>query len=334
MVSDSSNNELFEKVENLEKGLTWHRDIEKLMWKMQNQLFIILDSLDAMVYVTDIQSHEVLFANHYVEKLFGKIRGKICWQVLQANMTGPCPFCKKRELTSFDGKPKDMILWEVKNTLNNRWYAIRDRAIEWFDGRVVHMQIAVDITYRKESEAVLKTCEEKFRTVADFTYDWEFWINEKGIFNYVSPSCERITGYSVKAFEETPSLLHDIIHPNDMLCFKRHLSEDLNKPEVFHFDFRIRTRQGEERWISHYCQPVYNKDNKLMGRRASNRDITARKKTEEDFVKQSEVIKRFTNSISHDLKNPAIPINDLIKILEEKIKEIEETLAGLEQTKE
>ena len=95
----------------------------------------------------------------------------------------------------------------MQNSSNNRWYSIRDRAIEWFDGRIVHLQIAVDISDRKEAEAALHISEEKFRTVADFTYDWEYWISEQGSFNYISPSCERITGHSVQEFEENPQLL-------------------------------------------------------------------------------------------------------------------------------
>jgi PAS domain-containing protein len=222
MAAKPSYSELEVKVEALENELAGHHTIEKLLWEKQDQLFNVLDSLEAIVYVADMQSHEVLFANRYTEKLFGHITGKTCWQVLQSDMTAPCPFCKNKKLIASNGKPKDTILWEMQNTSNNRWYSIRDRAINWFDGRVVHLQIAVDISDKKESEAALQASEEKFRTVADFTYDWEYWINEKGAFNYISPSCERITGYSVKEFEDNPALLLDILHPDDWAPFSRH----------------------------------------------------------------------------------------------------------------
>jgi two-component system phosphate regulon sensor histidine kinase PhoR len=281
MAAKPSYRELEVKVEALENELDGHHSIEKLLWEKQDQLFNVLDSLEAIVYVADMQSHEVLFANRYTEELFGHITGKTCWQVLQSDMTAPCPFCKNKKLIASNGKPKDTILWEMQNTSNNRWYLIRDRAINWFDGRVVHLQIAVDISDKKEYEAALQASEEKFRTVADFTYDWEYWINEKGTFNYISPSCERITGYSVQEFEENPTLLFDIIHPDDKPHFRQHLDEDLEISKVCHLDFRIVTRNGEECWISHYCQPVYGHDNKFLGRRASNRDISLRKEAEE-----------------------------------------------------
>ncbi|MBW2522433.1 MAG: GAF domain-containing protein [Deltaproteobacteria bacterium] len=283
MTAKTTYSELQKKIKSLEQEIAGHQSIEKLLWQKQDQLFKVLDSLDAVVYVADLQSYEVLFANRYAEKLFGHITGKICWQVLQSGMTGPCSFCKNNELLTPEGRPAGTVLWEVQNTSNNRWYSIRDRAIEWFDGRVVHLQIAVDITYRKETEAALRESETKFRTVADFTYDWEYWINEEGKFNYISPSCERITGYRIDEFEENPSLLLDIMHPNDRQGFVKHLEDDLKSSEVCHLDFRIITRTGEERWISHSCQPVFGQDNVFLGRRASNRNITIQKKAEEQI---------------------------------------------------
>ncbi|MBW2471984.1 MAG: PAS domain-containing protein, partial [Deltaproteobacteria bacterium] len=145
MAVKPSYSELQEKVKLLEQELSGHKSIEKLLWEKQDQLFKVLDSLEAFVYVSDLQSYEILFANRHAENLFGHITGKICWQVLQANMTGPCPFCPRSKLITPDGEMAEVIASEMQNTLTGRWYSIRDRAIEWFDGRIVHLQIALDI---------------------------------------------------------------------------------------------------------------------------------------------------------------------------------------------
>lgn len=52
----------------------------------------------------------------------------------------------------------------------------------------------------------VKQSEERYRIVADNTYDWEFWLNPEGKFNYVSPSCKRITGRDAEEFIWDPSL--------------------------------------------------------------------------------------------------------------------------------
>ena len=311
MAAKPSYSELQEKVKFLEKELAGHRSIEKLLWEKQDQLFKVLDSLEAIVYVADMQSYEILFVNLHTEKLFGHITGKTCWQVLQADMTGPCPFCPNKKLIKPDGKTGGVIASEMQNTLNERWYSILDRAIEWFDGRVVHLQIAFDISDRKEIETALQLSEEKYRTVADFTYDWEYWLNEKGVFNYISPSFTRITGYEVDEFLDDPSLLVKIIHPDDRACFLAHINEELESSKVYHLDFCIITRTGEERWISHYCQPVYSIDGKFRGRRASNRDITERKLAQRDIklneLRQATLIQLYEMQV--------LPVGEICKFI-------------------
>src|SRR5210317_1591097 len=176
----------------------------------------------------------------------------------------------------------------------------------------------------KSIKAALQASEDKFRTVADYTYDWEYWISDKGTFNYISPSCKRITGYDVAEFEENNELLLNITHPDDKSMLQEHLETELDVLAVFHLDFRIITRDGQERWISHYCQPVYDRDGKFQGRRASNRDLSERKQIEAELIEHGEIIKQFANTVSHDLKNPAISIYGFVKILKKKHQEMDD----------
>ncbi len=128
--------------------------------------------------------------------------------------------------------------------------------------------------------AELMASEERFRTVADFTYDWEYWINPHGHFVYVSPACERITGYRPEEFMQIPELLIEIAHPDNLDLITRHARVELGKKEVHNVEFRIIDRNGVERWIGHVCQPVYGRTGEYLGRRASNRDVTKRKRAE------------------------------------------------------
>lgn len=119
-------------------------------------LTTVLDGLDALVYVSDMQSHELLYVNKYGRDIWGSdIQGKICWQVLQKDQDGPCSFCTNKKLLKNDGAAGDVHVWEFQNTLNDRWYQCRDQAITWIDGRTVRMEIATDITTLKNSEQKL-----------------------------------------------------------------------------------------------------------------------------------------------------------------------------------
>jgi PAS domain S-box-containing protein len=139
----------------------------------------------------------------------------------------------------------------------------------------------IDITARKQAEEALKESEDKYRTVADFTYDWEYWLGPDGDYLYVSPACERITGYGPAEFQGNPALLEAITHPaeRELVTQDLHRLEESRAPHSMHF--RILARNGETRWIGHWCQPVYSAEGKYLGRRGSNRDITEGKQAEE-----------------------------------------------------
>jgi PAS domain S-box-containing protein len=140
-------------------------------------------------------------------------------------------------------------------------------------------------------EEDLRRSEERFRTLADSTYDWETWRAPDGKYLYVSPSCERITGYRNEEFLADPSLVSRIVHPEDQAAAAKHFLEDFRVQEVAHIDFRIVTKTGEERFISHYCQGVFTKDGEFLGRRASNRDISIRKRAEMELRRVNRTLK-------------------------------------------
>lgn len=143
--------------------------------------------------------------------------------------------------------------------------------------------VARDITERKEAEQTLKESEERFKTVADYTYDWEYWIDPDGNYIYVSPSCERVTGYTPIEFLKYPDLLLEITHPDDREMIKDHSHQELGKEGPISFEYRIINYEGNERWVAHVCVPVYNDNGMFLGRRASNRDVTERKKAEKEL---------------------------------------------------
>ncbi len=136
---------------------------------------------------------------------------------------------------------------------------------------------------RREAENALRKSEERYRTVADLTYDWEYWLDHRGTFRYVSPSCERITGYGAEEFLRDPGLLERIIHPDDRAKTVAHLHDEAARggtDESCGLDFRIVRRDGGIRWIGHECRPVRADDGRKLGTRGSHRDITERKEAE------------------------------------------------------
>jgi len=161
------------------------------------------------------------------------------------------------------------------------------------------LRLYKEISERKQAEIKLNESKEKYRTVADFTYDWEYWLGPDGRYIYISPSCERITRYKADEFLDDPHLLTAIIHPQDRSYFRHHLDGVMTENcEVRRLDFRIITRSNEERWISHTCQSVSGSDGKWLGRRGTNRDITDQKRIEETLRKSEDKFRSLAENIS------------------------------------
>lgn len=124
-----------------------------------------------------------------------------------------------------------------------------------------------------------------FRTVADFTYDWEIWILPDKTVKYVSPSCKRITGYSAEEFSNDPFLIDKITHPEDRKTWSYHREQGERRIARRELQFRILRKDGAVRWIEHACQAVMDNNGVFRGYRSSNRDITMRKNYEEELRK-------------------------------------------------
>ncbi len=146
------------------------------------------------------------------------------------------------------------------------------------------LEIAGDISYaldmidreaaRTAGVAALEESERRYRTVADHTFDWEYWRAPDGSTLYMSPSCERITGRPAADFIADPGLVLAIAHPDDRVLLAEHQqSHALADETLLSLEFRILRPDGEVRWMHHVCHGIFE-DGRYLGRRACNADIT------------------------------------------------------------
>lgn len=124
--------------------------------KVSHRRFLtVLESLDATIYVADMKTYEVLFMNNLmIETYGGNFVGEKCWQVFRGE-SAPCSVCTNDRLVDEDGKSTGVLAWQTQNPQTGKWYMNYDRAIEWTDGRIARLQIAMDITENKKMEDAL-----------------------------------------------------------------------------------------------------------------------------------------------------------------------------------
>lgn len=141
---------------------------------------------------------------------------------------------------------------------------------------IISVMITAITEEKNQAHKALIESEHNYRTVADYTYAWEYWIDDNGKIRYMSPAVEEITGYTADQFKSDPSILNDIIYADDKHIWERHSREidEINHVHQSKLEFRIVSRDRVVKWIGHDCRRIYNGDI-YMGLRVSNRDITS-----------------------------------------------------------
>ena len=184
--------------------------------------------------------------------------------------------------SALHGKPYDI---EHRIIINHKPKWVRERAELQFDehGNATKGTGTVqDISERKQMEEALRKSEIMFKTMVNWTHDWEYWVDPDNNLIYMTPSVKEITGYPAEEFIKNPQLMIDIVHPEDRIIFMEHRQGVHNQPaDTRKLEFRIVTRSGAGRWVEHLCRPIYDDKLEYLGRRSGNRDITEYKKNEE-----------------------------------------------------
>jgi PAS domain S-box-containing protein len=206
---------------------------------------------------------------------------------------------------------KEFTLWG-----SYRWYIVGILAFCLVESFLV-VFLVMSLRKRRKALNDLAESQIRYRTVADYTYDWECWSAPDGKLLYVSPSCERITGYTHLQFIENPSLLREIIVPEDRAVWDTHEQEEGADLKLQAVQFRIRARDGKVCWIDHYCQRVIDQHGHFQGIRSSNRDVTERKMAEKEARKRQNELAHvtrvasmgeLTSSLAHELNQPLTAI--------------------------
>ena len=313
----------------INQDITERKRVEDALQESENRLSTIFKNDPTGLFIVNEKTRMIYDVNDSALEIIGLPRGdvvgKVCHRFLCPAETGCCPICdlgqlvdrSERVLLKPDGTRVPILKSVVPITLKGENYLLesfiditeRKQAEEELRRHREHLEVMV-----AERTADLGKAEEKFRTMADFTYDWEYWLDADRRVLYVSPSCERITGFPPASFYEDPLFIDTIIHPDDRQIFDKHIGlyhTGNNTSELCEMEFRIIDRNGCTKWIGHVCTPVTGDNGVFLGRRASNRDITERKHAEVELKRQAvqlevayKELDAFSHSVSHDLRAP------------------------------
>ena len=247
----------------------------------------VLNSLDALVYVIDMNTYEILLINAYGQNICGDIKGKICWQTIHKGKVGPCEFCTNSQLIGPDGNPTKGVVWEFQNTVTTRWYDCRDKAIYWPDGRIVRVEIATDITERKQAEEALRESEEKYRAIIENMQEGYHEVDINGNFTFFNESMRKIIGYEREELLGMNNRQYSD-EENARKVYQVYNSVYRTGDPVKNLEWQIIRKDGERRDIEVSISRITNGDGSPTGFRGIVRDTSERKRAEESLRQAEE----------------------------------------------
>lgn len=257
------------------------KEYETIFNHSQNTFFLIRVDEQNLCTFQRLNSQEEALTGLTTEKVRGKTAVQILGEDMGLQVEKNYQRCiKEKRVISYE---ETLHLPAGKRT----WLTKLAPVME--GGKVVKIVgSGLDITDRKNAEDSLQKKEERLKLITSTSYDWEYWIKPDGSLEFCSPSCERITGYSVDDFLRDPGLIQRIVHPEDAHSWNEHACMASNYQANAAISFRIVARSGEVIWIEQKCVAVVAPDSTYLGRRVSNRDITERVNTENELRRENE----------------------------------------------
>ena len=201
------------------------------------------------------------------------------------------------------------------------WFIIR--VTRFISNLLPRLVIAhTDVTALKQSKLAAESSEEKFRQLAENIRE-VFWIRSATAQKilYVSPAYEQIWGRSCDSAYQNPSSWVEAIHPGDREAVHASLVR-LEQGGASESEYRIRTPDGQEKWLRDQAFPVRDKTGQVIRIVGIVEEITDRKLYEVGLIQArqtaedaSAVKGRFLANMSHELRTPMNHVLGMLELL-------------------
>ncbi len=190
-----------------------------------------------------------------------------------------------------------------------------------FDVYVIYQQLLI---FRIRRQLLQR--EELFRLITENAADMIAVLDPEGRRLYTSPSYERILGYPPEEIEKTS--LFEQVHPEDRELVEEAMLE-ARTGGGRRYEYRIRHRDGTWRLLESTASMIQGEDGKAAKLVIVNRDITGRRRLEEQFrqSQKMEAVGRLSGGIAHDFNNILGVIIGYSEILQERM-DVKDPLAS------
>jgi len=268
----------------LGRDITESKQAPEALLKSEEKYRRLFESLVDVFYQAD-SSGKITMVSPSITKAAGYKPEEVIGSYLKDYYVNPDERNKFSELISTNGFVENFEVQMKKKDGSVLWASVNASLSKDQEGNVVGVEgIARDITERIKGEEVLRESKERFRSLTEVTSDWIWEVDKNGFYTYSSPKLFDILGYKTEEiigktpFDFMPppeaDRLFDIF--NDIRASQKSIDclENIN----LH-------KNGQSVVLETSGIPIFDTNGKFTGYRGIDRDITQRKRIQEELQK-------------------------------------------------
>lgn len=185
---------------------------------------------------------------------------------------------------------------------------------------------SIDISERMKAQEEIRSEEERFRNLVETTNDMIWEVDVNGVYTYISPQVRSIMGYEPEEIiGKTP---FDLMPEDEARRVRESFEKVLGTLEpLSSFENVNLAKDGRLVVLETGGVPFFDKEGKVRGYRGIDRDITSRKKAEEELEKvlaeltrSNADLQQFAFVASHDLQEPLRAVTSYLRLLSRHLK--------------
>jgi len=166
-------------------------------------------------------------------------------------------------------------------------------------GRPGSLVFLRDISAQLEAERSLRESEAKYRLLADNAHDLIFTLDPEFRLTYISPSVQKLRGLSVERAmrESLPEIMTPESYAKVQAAVAAHpdVAEDIGSVE--RLELELYRHNGSTVWVETVVRPMFDAAEHFLGYVGVSRDITERRKAEEERNRSREFLARILSTI-------------------------------------